>query len=281
MKSYSVDKYDVDELYGNEYTDNAQERIEALRDKSIIRYRVKTIKAGNMLECEIYPIWNTRSALSRAPKKKESRKEQRNLNRKNAVKHLVRLINANFEADRDIWVHLGYDDDHLPENAKEASKEVQRYIRKLRTYARRKGWDELKYIYVTQRGKTTKRIHHHLVINFPDRDIAEQLWHGGKYPRANRLRIGDPRFKFEGMANYIGSDHDGTKSYVASRNLKQPTITVADAKFTRRRAERVLTGEIDPKQLFEKMYPGYTYTDIKAFTSDYVSGTYIYVRMRC
>ena len=132
MKSYSVDKYDVDELYGNEYTDNAQERIEALRDKSIIRYRVKTIKAGNMLECEIYPIWNTRSALSRAPKKKESRKEQRNLNRKNAVKHLVRLINANFEADRDIWVHLGYDDDHLPENAKEASKEVQRYVRNLR-----------------------------------------------------------------------------------------------------------------------------------------------------
>lgn len=282
VKKYSIDHYDIDELYDQEYTDNDQQYIETrMRDKSIAHYRVKTIKAGNMLECEIYPVWNTRSALSRAPKAKKSRKAQRNLNHKNAVKNLVRLVNENFEANRDIWVHVGYNDDELPATAADAKKEVQKYLRKLRAYAKKHGFPDLKYVYVTQRGKTTQRIHHHIVVNFPDRDVAEQLWHGGKYPRANRLRIGDPRFKFEGMANYIGGgDHDGTKTYVASRNLKKPQITVADSKFTRRRAEKVLRGDVDPQSLFERMYPGYKYTDMRAFWSDYTSGAYLYVRMR-
>ena len=36
--------------------DTTEDRIERLRDKNIVKCRRKTIKSGNILECEIYPI---------------------------------------------------------------------------------------------------------------------------------------------------------------------------------------------------------------------------------
>ena len=44
---------------------------------------------------------------------KDNSKAQKNLNDKNARKYVERLINQNF-GDRDIWLTLTYDDDHLP-----------------------------------------------------------------------------------------------------------------------------------------------------------------------
>ena len=57
MAKYSVDRYDNDELFN--YTDSNEEMLASLNDKHIIKYRTKTIKSGNVLECEVYPIWDT------------------------------------------------------------------------------------------------------------------------------------------------------------------------------------------------------------------------------
>jgi hypothetical protein len=46
--------------------------IENLRHKNVYRYRTKTIKAGNLLECEIYPVYTAQEA-ARAKKSKPSR----------------------------------------------------------------------------------------------------------------------------------------------------------------------------------------------------------------
>lgn len=279
-KVYSVDKYDLDELYDEPFIDSNEERLATLGDRHIKGYRCKTIRSGDQLECEIYPVWDTKSS-TRAPKCKESRAAQRNLNRKNAVKKVVRLINTNFEPNKDIWVHLTYDDLHLPTMVDGAIVEMQKYIRRIKCYIKKHKLPELKYLYVTEGGENTKkRLHHHIVMNFEDRDVAEQLWHCGGYPRANRLRVADKRFKFEGMAIYIGKDPSGNKRFVASRNLKQPDVTVADCKFTRKRVNDLIQGKKDAKTIFEKFYKKYEFNDINTYTSEYTTGGYVYVRMR-
>lgn len=280
-RAYSADDYIVSDLFDSEYKDNSEERIEALRNKNITKYRMKTIKSGDILECEIYPIWDTK-ADRRLPKQKPSREAQKNLNNKNAVKHVTRLLNANFTKE-DIWATFTYDNDHLPENVKEAQKDMVNYLRRLKHFIKKNGLEELKYIYVTEYSddpkKGKKRVHHHIVMNFRDRDVAEQMWKGGARTHSRRLQ--PDNFGLEGLANYITKDPNGTKRWVSSTNLNKPIVTVADSKMTRGRANKIFENRLDSKALFEKIYKGYSFTDIKKFTSDYVSGAYIYVRMRC
>lgn len=277
--AYSMDGYDLDETYPNPYGDTREERFERLRDKEIAGYRAKTVRSGPMLEVETYPFWNCRNG-NRAAKQKESRAAQRNLNNKNAVKNVVRLINTNFTED-DIWATYTYSDARLPPTVEAAQKEMAKYVKRLKTYAKKRGFAELKYIYVTEFENDPKkgkhRVHHHLVTNFPDRDIAEEKWKGGA--RTTTRRLQPDRFEYEGMARYITKDPRGNKRYVASKNLKKPIITTADHKFTRRGVERLLRGGNAQSKL-EKLYKGYEFLDLKAFTSDYVSGAYVYVRMR-
>ena len=113
---YTLDphKYDFDEIYSDEARDAESDALlQSLSDPHIVKYRTKTIKSGNVLEVEVYPIWDTHTSTSRARKTKESREAQKRLNYKNAVKQVVRLINANF-TDADFWATFTYDNAHLP-----------------------------------------------------------------------------------------------------------------------------------------------------------------------
>ena len=79
MAKYSLDgKYDdLDELYEQSELDAG-----LIEDKHIITYRTKTIKSGKVLECEIYPVWDTSKATARARKFRESRKAQNKRDKK-------------------------------------------------------------------------------------------------------------------------------------------------------------------------------------------------------
>lgn len=278
-------KYGADRFYEDaftaEYEDTREEQIEAaLRSKDISHYRMKTIKSGNMLECEIYPVWNTRNG-QRAKKAKASRKAQKNLNDKNAKKRLIRLLNANF-TEEDIWATFTYDKAHLPATPEQAQKDIANYIRRLDYYNKKHSGEPLKFIYVTeyeddpQKGK--KRVHHHIVINFKDRDKAEAIWKGGARTQTRRLQPDENGL--EGLARYISKDPRGSKRYVCSKNLTKPTVTVADSRVTRRKAQKMAENLNDAAGTFSKIYKGYCFNDIRAFYSDYASGVYIYVRMR-
>ena len=70
--------------------------------------REKRFLCGKYLEVEIYPISKYEQKKSRSKKKMESRKEQKNLNDKNARKNLRRRIHANFD-NKDLIVSLSYD----------------------------------------------------------------------------------------------------------------------------------------------------------------------------
>ena len=99
-------------------------------------YREKKIYSGNMLEVEIYPVDISRRKENRSKKEKVTIPKQKNLNDKNAKKHLVRLINNNF-TDDDLAVHLTYTDDTLPKSEEQARKDVNNFIRRVKYYLKK------------------------------------------------------------------------------------------------------------------------------------------------
>ncbi|WHP40742.1 hypothetical protein QIX46_19650 [Lysinibacillus boronitolerans] len=287
MQRYCVENYEDYFVIGSEaYEDSLEEKIENLRDKLIGKYRKVTIKSGDILEVEIYPLGANKGG-KRGRKKQESRTVQANLNNKNAVKYLIRLLNTNF-TDKDLTLTLTYSNEHLPANPEQAKKDMENYLRRIkRSMKKEQPGEKLKYVYVTEyeydEEKGKKRIHHHLVMNFRNREIAKEKWNGRGRVSAEELEPN--HFGLEGLARYLAKDKknknkNGTKSYTPSRNLKKPTITIADSKVTRRRVEKLATGELEAQDYFEKLYKGYQFNDMEVKYSDFVNGAYLYVRMK-
>lgn len=285
---YNLDRY-IDDLY-EPYEDNLEERLRTRHSKDIKRYRLKTIKAGNMLISKIYPTWNINrrkqkeSILSR---KKYNPVLQAKYNKKKLQEKLILLVNGNF-TKKDIWITTGYRKGINPSTDEEAKRNVINYIRRLQRYAEKKGYPKLKYIYVTEGspGADGKRMHHHIITNFPDRDIAEKKWTKGEYPKAERLKPNN--FGLEGLARYITKeavkqtmDNSKPKSYGYSLNLYKPWEheTIADSKVTTKRANNLASSRIDTRAYFEKLYKGYNFEDMEINVSDYTSGYYFKTRM--
>lgn len=86
--------------------ENTERAFDRFRHRNVFRYRTRTIKAGNVFEVEIFPIWNTQNEVREA-KKHTTREAQKNLNDKNAKKKFIRKINANF-TEEDLCVTLTY-----------------------------------------------------------------------------------------------------------------------------------------------------------------------------
>ena len=258
------------------------EKLDSLRDRHIKAYRLKTIKSGKILEAESYPVWDTgqpgAGKLRRV--KGETTAAQEKLNQKNTQKKIVRLINSNFN-HKDIWITVGYRNREEPLTLAEAKKDVQNYLRRLSREAKKKEQPKLKYLYVIEQSEKG-RFHAHIVMNFKDRDRAEALWPHGEYPQARRLKPND--YGLEGLARYMGKEVKGQKSYGYSLGLykswEKPHVKVSDSKISRKRAEKLALGKIDPKTYYEALYPGYLFLDLEVRYSDYVSGCYLYARMR-
>lgn len=274
----------IDILYTKEYEETKEEYLENIfRDNTFKKYRTKTIKSGEMLESESYPIWNTRSLkIGQAVRDVKIRniEQIQNINHKNKRKNITRLINANFTSE-DIWITVGYRNNELPSTLEQAKKDVVNYIRRLQRYCNKNKLPKLKYLYVTEYSEN-KRVHHHIVMNFPDRDIAEKKWTKGAWPQARRLMPND--YGLEGLARYISKDLKGANTYGYSLNLKKtwlkPYVKTNDSRLTKRKAEKIARGKVDAKTYYEKMYKGYEFIDLEVKYSDFVSGCYLYVRMR-
>lgn len=242
-------------------------------------YREKKIYAGSILEVEIYPISKQERNHSRKKKEKESLTKQKNLNDKNARKHLIRLINTNF-TDKDLAVHLTYSDKEIPESEEQARKDVANYLRRIKHYRKKNGLEDLKYIAVIEykdkeEGKNI-RLHHHLIISGMDRDKAEELWGKG---RANADRLKADEFGYEAIGRYITKDPKGNKRWTQSKNLKQPIVKVNDFKYSKKKVNEVAKSQGD-KILLNKMYPEYLLNDYKADVNELTGYTYLYIKMR-
>lgn len=255
------------------------ELLESLRHGDVYRYRTKTIKAGNMLELEIYPIWKSQEA-ARAKKTQPSRKAQENLNHKNTKKKIMRYTNANF-GKGDLWGTFGYDDENLPATPEAARRDFVNFLRRIKNRRKILGLPALRYIYVTEwkHDGEAVRCHHHVILSGDmDRDEIENLWHGGAYPQTRRLRVKED-CGLNGLAAYLSKGSAGEKRWAHSTNLKPPRETVADQKITPRQATKIALDENGAPEIFEKVCKGYKFRDIEIKRSEFVAGAYIYVQM--
>lgn len=243
--------------------------------------REKRFKCGNFLEVEIYPISKYEQNKSRSRKKRESRKEQKNLNDKNARKNLRRRIHANFN-NKDLIVSLSYDAANLPASEDAAIRDRNNYIRRIKNFRKKNGLDEIKYIAVleyreaTEDKRTKTRIHHHIIISGMDRDKVEELWGKGT-ANANRLQANE--LGFEELANYLSKNPRGKKRWSQSKNIVIPVPEINDYKFSNRKVYE-LSNNQGEREVFEKLYPGFIYTAHEVVVNDINGGTYVYIKMR-
>lgn len=271
-KKKLYEDYDYKEIYDKELSK------EDLRLNNNYVYIRKTIVSGEMVECEIYPIWKCRNDLPRKRKGK-TREAQKKLNEKNSKKNIVRLINANFNDD-DLYLTLTYKDKYLPDQSR-ARQDMRNYLARIKRWRKRNGITEpFKYIYSLGYEDDPKhskkvRIHHHLIISKMDRNTAEDLWGMG---RAECRRLKSDDFKFEGVGRYLSSQ--GDERIAHSQNLKKPIVTKDRTTLTRRRAENLALNENYYQEYFEKKYEDCFYLDCKTYQSDDFPGVYFYVRLR-
>ena len=264
--------------------ESAEEQIEQIRNNDIFKYRTRTIKSGNYLECEIYPVFKRGTISLRTKKANTSREAQERINERNSRKKLIRLCNANFN-NGDIWATFGCDDEHLPKTWEEAKKLISRYIERLKYARKKEGLPDLKYIYVIEWKKEADeegaaiRCHYHLIMSGDgDREKIEELWTAGKRKHTRRIAVDE--YGLEGLARYMLKAKKHARKWGASKNLKQPIITISDTKITPKKADIIAKNENNAKEIFETIYPTHIFNDVEMKYSEFVPGIYIYARMR-
>lgn len=249
-------------------------------DKIKMAYREKKIYSGSILEVEIYPISERDKKKPRKAKQKLSTPKQKNLNDKNARKHLNRLLNTNF-TDKDLSLTLTYDQKNYPKSEEEAKKDVVNFLRRVRYHCKKNNLPPPKYIAVIEYKDPEKykkgiRIHHHIVISGDiNRDDIEKIWKKG---RANADRLKADEYGYEALARYITKDPKGSKRWTQSKNLKQPKVRVNDHKYRKRKVEKIASNPEDRIE-FEKMYQGYTFTKCNVVHNE-MTGIHLYIKFR-
>ncbi len=235
-------------------------------------YREKRYYSGDYLEIDIYPVFG--KAGQRRKRYKPTSECQKELNRKNAEKKLIRLMNANFTED-DLRFDLTYSPNYLPEDDDAAIKELRNFLRRLKRFRKKAGLSALKYIAVTEKSKKG-RYHHHLVISggVNIRDLAA-LW-GRGYTSAKPLQFNENGI--EGLAKYLVKEPIGSKFYQASRNLIQPEVETRDEVYSQKTVN-AMAQMCQDAALWEGLYDGYTFVSAVPFWNDYNRHQSITVRM--
>lgn len=279
-------------------------------EKEVGGIKTRTIRAGDSLEVEAFPITRISTEARREAIRRKSSKAQEKLNLRNAQKRIRRLAEHNFKPG-DIVLHptinygcfdrafanirsileemeaLG-----IPMDDDAARKLIKNFIARVRRYIRRMGGDpkEFKYIYVIETTKEPRdddfnalpaRYHFHMIISsmgILTAEALQQLWTLG-YIKAEPL---DFRFNgLEGLCKYITKQRRFTRRWAHSKNLQEPDIKESCRKISRRRAAQIAADvQANAREIMEKVYPGYTLEGCEVRYSDFVAGAYIYVRMR-
>lgn len=270
----------------------------------------RTIRAGDSLEVECFPVICASQQAKREARRRASTKAQENLNLKNTRKTIRRLMEKNFTAE-DFVLHptfaygfvdrgfanmeeerRAWEESGLPMNDDDARRIMKNFIARIRRLIRRRGGNpaDFKYIYVIETTREPRdedfnalpaRYHYHMVISslgiLTPEDLSA-LWPYG-YTKAEPL---DFRFNgLDGLSKYITKQRKITRRWARSKNLQEPDVTVSHRKVSRRRAALIAADvQANAREIFEKIYPGYTLEEAEVKYSDFVAGAYIYARMR-
>ncbi len=167
-----------------------------------MKYIQKTTIAGDTIEIE-----KTRSArfgekIPRSQNENGTPKSVKEINRRNAIKKLTRILNANFWPN-DLHIVLTYSDDYLPTSPQEGQKLLDKFKRDMRKAMQDEG-KEFLYVAVTE--GLSRRLHHHLVISAAEIDTLTRLWPWG----AVRIRPLEKNREYSKLAEYLVKETDRT-----------------------------------------------------------------------
>lgn len=198
----------------------------------------KQIWSGDVYEVEEY--YSPRIAgqtYARGRNENVTPEQQEEINQRNRVKQLTRLINCNF-GPKDWFITLTCGDRQSYESV---MKHKTSYIGKVNRACKKKGLPPPKWISVIERGEKGRE-HIHLIIS--GGLSAEELigfWQQGKVILSKLEEGGD----YVGLANYISKEppEERRRRWSTSRNLEKPRIKRTEIKKTARtKAIRVPKG---------------------------------------
>ena len=258
-----------------------EDRGGARGEKGVLLQRTRTWKCGDVLEAEIFPVLSYEYKRE-AEARKKTTEQMRRANDRRQENYLRRLMNLNFGAGDLLLNSLTTD---RPCSFFDFEKRVKKLIGKLRKLYRAAGL-ELKYILHLEQTGTSENTRYHLhgIINRGplDRDGVEALWPWGlsNVDRAKAREGGLAGYAKYMMLKKDGQENAGKRRFRCSRNLKKPTATVSDHKFSRRQAANLERMAMDDaRALFEKKYPGWRLIGCKVKHSDFLPGAYVYAVM--
>lgn len=169
-------------------------------------------------------ILNIKTAEPQKPRFKTEEERFRHRWRMARRKH-VQLFNENF-SPTSLYSTLTFDDEHEVHTLKEARKIRDNYYKRLKYYYP----DSVIFLYMG-RGKSTDRIHFHMVSEGIPQVVIENQWYYGDIKRIVNLRkknYYEGKYcgqDYTGLANYL-FDHwtkeQGGHYYKKSKNAKKP-----------------------------------------------------------
>lgn len=253
-------------------------------------YREKVYIAGDYMEIDIIPAFGL-PRRRRRQKSKETTPKQRNLNDKNARRHLTRLVHANFDLQHDYMITLTYDAAvFYPSTIKEAESVLKSFLRRINRESVKQGKGRHKYIAVSEQG-AKGNIHHHLILsNHLDRNTIEDLWCIGRghkrqrIGRANCRRLQADNEGVVGLTHYITkASQKGQRRWRQSRGLTPPVVMEKHNVYTKR---GLMTMHHQGK-LYDAYYwqskndfKGWFFTSIDVVNNKENDLSYYYVKMR-
>lgn len=182
---------------------------------------LKRIWAGDVYEEKIYFSPRERGiSCERAAKENLSTEKMEEYNCLEARRKCARMVNANFRQG-DLFLTLTFRERVDVENA---LRLFRNFISRLKRLRKRKGYSELKYLYVVESKR--KREHIHLLINKMDISMKElsEVWGLGRV----MVSILEPGGDYTGLAYYITKENykEYGKRWSGSRNLEKPKVKV-------------------------------------------------------
>lgn len=198
-----------------------------------------------------------------------------------ARKWFSRLLATNF-TERDTHTTLTYAQHLLPSDDIQAERDVNNFLRHLRTECKKKGLPPPEAIIVTENqeanqetGQKAVRYHHHVVLRCGlSRDEIEQCWNRkGEplgYANADRLRM--DRGSLEDLASYLTKYPNRKHRWKRTRGIKDPILPQPnDSKYTRRGIEKIAKDGslLHSREFWANKYPGWIVSEAKAEHNDY------------
>lgn len=268
------------------------------------RYREKIYKCGEYLEVDIFPVF-AHSNRKRRAKYKPTSAMQEKLNQRHAEQELTRIVNKNFMKS-DLAVTLTYVNKWLPDNKDDAMKDAKNFLRRVKRLRTKKGLPEMKYVLIPGGG----RFHFHIFMTggISAEELTELWWMG----YCNSKVLINNENGLEGIARYTANQYSddlydgedllsgydldeetgelteregnkvrkkGARRYICSKNILRPEAEVREGKISATRVEELATVDSASRSAFEKLYPGYCFSECVPYYNEENGGYYLRVKM--